>query len=97
MRLDFLRSIPGPVCGFCSKPQLVCYTNPCDGQLDHLSDIILRSLMEEAPKPQPKQKPVPLLKGGQGRRRSEVEAYTNTLALIVLAIVCVIIIAWGMQ
>lgn len=90
-RMDF--AIPGPRCSWCDKPKMVCYTQPCDGALNQLADSFLAMEMNT-----PRPKPVPLIKGGQGRRRIEVDAYANTICI--LAFVCVVVGAcmwWGMR
>lgn len=89
----FQPQIAGPTCDHCRKPLLICGATPCKGMLDDLADRWLREEMQQR-----KPKPVPLIKGGQGRRRDEVESYANTICI--LAFVCVVVaglMAWGMR
>ena len=80
-----------PTCDHCRKPKMVCYSNPCDGVLNHVADILLRAELQQ-PDRTPRQRVwrmTPLIKGGQGRRRDEVEAYANTVCILGLA--CIVV------
>ena len=60
----------------------------------HLADIILNMHMTGEQKPLP----VPLVKGGQGRRRNEVEAYANTICILVFLCAAIgVWLWWGMK
>ena len=91
-RMDF--AISGPRCDFCNGPKWKCLGDPCKGLSDHFADIMLRVVME----PGDDELQPPLIKGGQGRRRDEVEAYANTICI--LALVCIVVgvaMWWGLR
>jgi len=76
----FTATTDGPVCRFCGKPKICCYTDPCDGALTCLADAIRDDLSR------------PLVVGGQGRTRADVLDYANTIAAV--ALILLTVCAW---